>query len=94
MNTKKILKQTKYFAISPHFSDSVLFVYELHSNSRSMFTVKLVSEKGRLFKEVEGLKRYCLVQRCLKGISWLEPVSVLFVLFTLRERACVSVTDQ
>lgn len=28
----------------------------------------------------------------LRGISWLEPVSVLFVLFTLRERACVSVT--
>lgn len=93
-NTEKIPKQTKYFAISPQFSDGVLYVYELHSNSQSMFFVKLVFEKGRVFKEVKGLKHYCSVQRCLRGISWLEPVSVLFVLFTLRERACVSVTDQ
>lgn len=59
-----------------------------------MFFVKLVSEKGRLFKEVEELKRCCSVQRCSRGISWFEPVSVLFVLFTLKERACVSVTDK
>lgn len=94
MNTKKIPKQTKYFAISPQFSDDVLFVYELRSNSRSTFFVKLVSEKGRLFKEVEGLKCCCSAQRCSRGISWFEPVSVLFVLFTLKERACVSVTDK
>lgn len=62
--------------------------------SRSMFFVKLVSEKGRLFKEVEELKRCCSVQRCSRGISWFEPVSVLFVLFTLKEHACVSVTDK
>lgn len=92
VNTKKKPKQTKYFAVSPQFSDGALYIYELHSNSRSMFFVKLVSEQGRLFKEVEGLKHDCSVQRCSRGISWLEPVSVLFVRFTLRERACVSAT--
>lgn len=97
VSAKKISKQTKYFAVSPQFSYGVLYIYELHSNSRSIFFVKLVSEKGRLFKEVGGLKRCCSVQRCLRGISWFEPVSVLFVLFTLKERACVScasVTDK
>lgn len=59
-----------------------------------MIFVKLVSEKARLFKEVEGLKRCCSVQRCSRGISWFESVSVLFALYTLKKRACVSVTDK
>lgn len=31
----------------------------------------------------EGLKCYCAVQRCFKGISWLAPDTDLFVLFFL-----------
>lgn len=94
VNTEKMPKQTKYFAILSQFSDGVLYVYGLHNNSGSIFFVKLVCEKGRLFKEVEALKRCCSLQKCLRGISWFEPVSVLFVLVTLKERACVSVTDK
>lgn len=39
---------SRYIAISPQFSDSVLDISELHTNSWSVFLIKLVSEKSKL----------------------------------------------